>query len=131
MHLLESVRACQSLGPLKTFNNVKLCQFSEYLVLAALFLLVEGAMTRPRIHLPTGTSSSRSEKAMKYWPFADFWVPMVWSKVVCPGADSVMKTDTVSGRDSMLIRVPSGDMSCPDWLSRVLVAGHLVVGLRN
>ena len=65
IHLLESVRPCQSLGPLRTFNKVKLCQFSEYLDLAALFLLVDGAMIRPRIHLSVGSSSSRSEKAMK------------------------------------------------------------------
>ena len=55
---------------------------------------------------------------------------MVWSKVVCPGADSVIQTDTVSGRDSMLIRVPSGDMSCPDWLSRdVVPLGFLLIRL--
>ena len=55
---------------------------------------------------------------------------MVWSKVVCPGADSVIQTDTVSGRDSMLIRVPSGDMSCPDWLSRDIVPlGFLLIRL--
>ena len=55
---------------------------------------------------------------------------MVWSKVVCPGADSVIQTDTVSGRDSMLIRVPSGDMSCPDWLSRdVVPLGFLLIKL--
>ena len=72
MHLLESVRACQLLGPLKTFSSVKVCQLSDYFVFAALFLLVVGAMTRPRIHLPTGTSSSISVKAMKYWPLADF-----------------------------------------------------------
>ena len=42
----------------------------------------------------------------------------MWSKVVCPGVDSVTQTETVSGRDSMLILVPSGDMSCPEWLSK-------------
>ena len=42
---------------------------------------------------------------------------MAWSKVVCPGADSVMSTETVSGRESMLICVPSGAMSWFDWLS--------------
>ena len=42
---------------------------------------------------------------------------MAWSKVVCPGADSVMSTEIVSGRESMLICVPSGAMSWFDWLS--------------
>ena len=43
MHRLDPVRDCQSLGPLSTLRRVKSCQFSEYLEVAALFLLVDGA----------------------------------------------------------------------------------------
>ena len=71
IHLSEFLRSCQSLGPLRTFNKVKLCQFSEHFDFAALFLLVDGARIRPRIHLPDISNSSRLEKAMKWWPFAD------------------------------------------------------------
>ena len=42
MHRLDPVRGCQSLGPLSTLRRVKSYQFSEYLEVAALFLLVEG-----------------------------------------------------------------------------------------
>ena len=57
---------------------------------------------------------------------------MAWSKVVCPGDDSVMRTDTVSGRESMLIRVPTGDISWPDWLSRdATPLGFLPIKLLN
>ena len=66
MHLSEFVRFCQSLGPLRTLKRVKLCQFSEYFDVAALFLLVDGARIRPRIHLPDVSNSSRLEKAMKW-----------------------------------------------------------------
>ena len=65
-HQLEPVRDCQSLGPLSTFRRVKLCQFSEYLEVAALLLPVDGARIRPKIHLPGVSSSSRSVKAMKW-----------------------------------------------------------------
>ena len=51
---------------------------------------------------------------------------MVWSKVVCPEADSAMSTATVSGRESMLICVPSGAMSWFDWLSSYLDESVLV-----
>ena len=57
---------------------------------------------------------------------------MAWSKVVCPGDDSVMSTETVSGRASMLIRVPSGDTSWSDWLSRdATPLGFLPIRLLN
>ena len=70
------IRACQSsLGPLSILRRVKLCQFSAYLVLAALFLLVEGSRICPRIHLPGGSSSGRSEKAMKKCSLAALLVP--------------------------------------------------------
>ena len=117
MHRLDPVRDCQSLGPLSTLRRVKSYQFSEYLEVAALFLLVDGARIRPKIHLPDVSSSSRLVKAMKWWPLAVVWVPTVWSKVVYPEADSAMSTATVSGRESMLICVPSGAMSWFDWLS--------------
>ena len=53
---------------------MKLCQFSENLVFAALFLLVEGSVTEPRIHLLVGgPKSGKVVKAIKYFPFADLW----------------------------------------------------------
>ena len=42
MHRLDPVRGCQSLGPLSTLRRVKSYQFSEYLEVAAFFLLVDG-----------------------------------------------------------------------------------------
>ena len=38
--------------------------------------------------------------------------------MVCPDSDSAVTTATVSGRESMLICVPSGAMNWLDWLSR-------------
>ena len=76
MHLSVPTRACQSsLGPLSIFRRVKLCQFSAYLVLAVFFLLVEDPRICPRIHLPGGSSSGRSVKAMKKWSLAALLVP--------------------------------------------------------
>ena len=69
-------RACQSSGPLSSLWNKKLCQFSANLVLAALFLLVEDSVIEPRIHLLVGGGrSGKVVKAMKCFPFADFYVP--------------------------------------------------------
>ena len=57
-------------GNCKALKNLKLCQFS------ANFLLVEGSVSEPRIHLLVGEPRSGSVvKAMKYSPFADFFVP--------------------------------------------------------
>ena len=75
MHRLEPVRVCQSLGPLSTFRRVKLCQFSEYLDAAALFLPVDCPRIRPKIHLPGVSNSCRSVKAMKWWSLAVVLVP--------------------------------------------------------
>ena len=76
MHLPVPTSACQSLvGPFSTLRRVMLCQFSAYLVLAAISLLVEGSRSRPRIHLSEGYSSGRTEKAIKKCPFAVFLVP--------------------------------------------------------
>ena len=38
--------------------------------------------------------------------------------MVCLDSDSAVSTATVSGRESMLICVPSGAMNWLDWLSR-------------
>ena len=66
MCLLVPTSACQSLvGPLSTLRMVMWCQFSAYLVLAAIILWVEGSRICPRIHLSEGYSSGRAEKAMK------------------------------------------------------------------
>ena len=66
MYLPVPTSACQSsVGPFSTLRRVMLCQFSTYLVLAAITLLVEGSRICPRIHLSEGYSSGRTEKAMK------------------------------------------------------------------